>query len=95
MLLKQIAAARNRKRFYMIGVGRTLFSEWSVQHEWGRIGSPGRVWLDTFMTEQEARGAEQRHAATAWMLRNARKRERDDLADFYADPPTQPRRFSG
>jgi hypothetical protein len=22
-------------------------------------------------------------------------RERDDLADFYADPPTQPRRFAG
>ena len=59
LLLTQMDPARNRKRFYLLRVGRNLFGEWSLTREWGRIGSPGRVRLDTFRTEGEERGAGQ------------------------------------
>ena len=32
----------------------TLFGEWSVVREWGRIGHPGTVRIDSFATEAEA-----------------------------------------
>jgi len=32
----------------------TLFQEWSVVREWGRIGSSGTVRFDVFRSEQEA-----------------------------------------
>jgi predicted DNA-binding WGR domain protein len=56
--LTSIDATRNRHRFYMLRVSRTLFDEWSLLREWGRIGSPGRVRHETFETEQQARDAE-------------------------------------
>jgi predicted DNA-binding WGR domain protein len=56
----QVDPARRRKRFYVVRVGRTLFGEWSLQLAWGRIGSPGRVQLHTFVSEGEAKDAEQR-----------------------------------
>ena len=54
----KIDASRNRHRYYTIYVMRNLFGEWSVMREWGRIGSPGRVTLQSFASEEEARQAE-------------------------------------
>jgi predicted DNA-binding WGR domain protein len=35
----------------------TLFGEWSLIREWGRIGQRGRIVLDTFATPDEAEAA--------------------------------------
>jgi hypothetical protein len=36
-------SAKNMHRFYALQLAATLFDEWVVVAEWGRIGSPGRV----------------------------------------------------
>ena len=38
----------NVNRFYLVNVTRSLFGEWTVMREWGRIGSPGTLRLHTF-----------------------------------------------
>jgi len=41
---------KNMNRFYKVVVTETLFGEWALIREWGRIGSPGTVreeWFDT------------------------------------------------
>jgi len=37
---------RNINRFYIVDVA--LFGDWAVMREWGRRGSLGRVWLDSY-----------------------------------------------
>jgi predicted DNA-binding WGR domain protein len=59
MTLTNIDPTKNRWRFYSVQIGRTLFGDWSLTREYGRIGSPGRVSLESFATEEEARRAEQ------------------------------------
>ena len=39
--LQKIVPAKNQYRFYSVSVGQTLFGEWAVVKEWGRIGSKG------------------------------------------------------
>lgn len=42
--------AKNMNRFYKVVVTETLFGEWALIREWGRIGSAGTVreeWFDT------------------------------------------------
>lgn len=56
--LINIDPPKNRHRFYCVQIVRTLFDEWSVIREWGRIGSPGRVTLESFANQDEARRAE-------------------------------------
>lgn len=46
---------RNMARFYRITVVPTLFGDWAVIREWGRIGSPGTVREAWFDSEEEAR----------------------------------------
>lgn len=41
--LHKIDPDRNMARFYMMTVQPSLFGEWCLVREWGRIGSPGRV----------------------------------------------------
>jgi predicted DNA-binding WGR domain protein len=51
--------SRNMERFYAIHITQTMFGEWAVVREWGRIGSPGRIREDWFETrELAARAAE-------------------------------------
>jgi predicted DNA-binding WGR domain protein len=52
--------ATNRHRFYSVHIMETLFGEWSVLREWGRIGSPGTVRLETFPDKQQAESAARR-----------------------------------
>jgi predicted DNA-binding WGR domain protein len=56
--LTNIDPSKNMRRFYSVQIGRTLFGEWSLMREWGRIGSPGRVTLESFASEEEAWRAE-------------------------------------
>ena len=56
--LTNIDQTKNRRRFYSVQIIPTLFGEWSIMREWGRIGSPGRVTMESFSSEDEARRAE-------------------------------------
>ena len=46
--------ARNMARFYTMALQPTLFGEWALLKEWGRIGSAGRLVSCRFASEQEA-----------------------------------------
>lgn len=52
--LERREPAHNRQRFYSITVTRTLFDQWAVVREWGRIGQPGTVRETVFETEAAA-----------------------------------------
>jgi predicted DNA-binding WGR domain protein len=56
-LLLHIDPTKNMQRFYRLQITPTLFGEWSLMREWGRIGSPGRLRCDSFASEAEARAA--------------------------------------
>lgn len=55
--LTKINAAENQRRFYSLEIMPTLFGEWSVVREWGRIGSSGQLKVDVFPTEEAAQSA--------------------------------------
>ena len=46
--------ARNMARFYTMALQPTLFGEWALLREWGRIGSAGRLVSCRFASEREA-----------------------------------------
>ncbi len=52
--LERREPARNIQRFYAITVTRTLFDDWALVREWGRIGQPGTVRETWFETETAA-----------------------------------------
>lgn len=39
--MEKINAVQRQRRFYLLGVMRTLFGEWCLVREWGRIGANG------------------------------------------------------
>ncbi|MDD2661735.1 MAG: WGR domain-containing protein [Methylococcales bacterium] len=41
--LVKVDLSRNQSRFYSIHVTKTIFENWAIVKEWGRIGSPGTV----------------------------------------------------
>jgi predicted DNA-binding WGR domain protein len=45
--LTKVVPECNQWRFYLMQTTPTLFGEWSLVREWGRIGSPGHVRLET------------------------------------------------
>ena len=51
--LEKCVPEKNQQRFYLLRLAPTLFGEWSLIREWGRIGQQGRVILDTFATTDE------------------------------------------
>lgn len=55
--LERVDPARNMLRFYAIRIAPTLFGEWAVVREWGRIGSPGREQQRWFASEADALAA--------------------------------------
>lgn len=61
--LEKRVPEKNQFRFYRMDVQPTLFNEWSLVREWGRIGRQGRVVIDTFGTLDEAHSAFDRKAA--------------------------------
>ena len=46
--LRCIAPASNKRRFYAHSVPRTLFGEWALVREWGRIGVSARLSSDFY-----------------------------------------------
>jgi predicted DNA-binding WGR domain protein len=46
--LTRLNVSENMHRFYVLQLGLTLFGEWVLLAEWGRIGSPGRVKEEAF-----------------------------------------------
>lgn len=44
---------KNMHRFYQFFIMPGLFDDWSLVREWGRIGSPGTVKKDWFVTEED------------------------------------------
>lgn len=70
--------ARNMRRFYHLHIERTLFGDWALIREWGRIGCGGQrfeQWFDTaeaadralqdLETRKRRRGYETRVAASS------------------------------
>lgn len=55
--LERIDPAQNMSRFYKIDVQPTLFGEWAVIKEWGRIGRGGTVRSLLYGTSAEAEAA--------------------------------------
>ena len=54
MNLHRINLDRNMARFYSMTPQPTLFGEWALLREWGRIGSAGRLVSGRFASEEEA-----------------------------------------
>lgn len=52
--LKKINPEKNQYRFYTVRVTPSLFNEWILIREWGRIGSGGTLRNNIFSTEEEA-----------------------------------------
>jgi predicted DNA-binding WGR domain protein len=48
-------ASQNMRRFYALQLGLTLFGEWLLVAEWGRIGFSGTVKEEVFQSEAQAR----------------------------------------
>ena len=63
MMLRRTDAERNMHRFYALGILPTLFGEWTVISEWGRIGAPGRMQQSTYANEISAMEALTRRLA--------------------------------
>ena len=52
--LRRIDPTRNMRRYYSVTVQPTLFGDWALQREWGRIGCAGRLVSTGFATESDA-----------------------------------------
>jgi predicted DNA-binding WGR domain protein len=52
--LIKIVPARNQWRFYLMQALPTLFGDWALVREWGRIGAPGRVMMEMHRGAREA-----------------------------------------
>ena len=55
--LYRIDPKANMARFYSISVQPTLFGEWSLMREWGRIGRRSRSLSRTFSNARAAEAA--------------------------------------
>ena len=45
--------AQRMARFYALHIAPTLFGDWDLVREWGRIDSPGTLRIDTFEKLEE------------------------------------------
>lgn len=52
--LTRVDASQNMARYYRMTVQPTLFGEWSVVREWGRLGRGGQVRVVPYPSEGEA-----------------------------------------
>lgn len=55
--LTRIEADKNMRRFYRLDVQPTLFGEYALVREWGRIGRGGQVRSTPYPAEHHARAA--------------------------------------
>lgn len=52
--LFRIDQSRNMRRYYRMDVQPTLFGEWELIREWGRVGQAGTVRCAAYMTAKAA-----------------------------------------
>jgi len=57
VILTRIEAEKNMRRFYRLDVQPTLFGEYALVREWGRIGRGGQVRSTPYPTAQQANEA--------------------------------------
>jgi len=55
--LERIDRTRNLARYYRLSVVETLFGDWALVREWGRIGRNGQSRNEWFVDADEARRA--------------------------------------
>jgi predicted DNA-binding WGR domain protein len=67
-LLFRVDPELNMARFYKLDVQPTLFGEWAVVREWGRIGRGGTVRSDAYDTIGAAEKARDRQ----WEIKSRR-----------------------
>jgi predicted DNA-binding WGR domain protein len=48
--LRCIDPAKNKRRYYNMSIQPTLFGEWALIREWGRIGRGGQIKTEFFST---------------------------------------------
>jgi len=51
--LEKINHIKRQRRFYLLGVVRTLFGEWCLIREWGRIGTVGGQSMNAYFGSRE------------------------------------------
>lgn len=54
IVLTRVDNRKNLARFYKLDVQPTLFGEWSVLREWGRIGRAGTVRMRAYPSRGQA-----------------------------------------
>lgn len=54
LYLERVEPAENRYRFYALSIEQTLFGEPVLVRNWGRIGTKGRIQLQTCPSELDA-----------------------------------------
>jgi len=52
--LRKVDVEKNMARFYHVDVALNLFNESAVLRSWGRIGTGGRMMMETCATAEEA-----------------------------------------
>ena len=52
--LTKIDASRNMARFYLLDLQPTLFGEWALVKEWGRIGQAGQRRIIVYAGQEAA-----------------------------------------
>lgn len=55
--LEKRSIQKNMKRFYAFHITPTLFGQWALIRNWGRIGKPGVQTQDWFSSQGEANQA--------------------------------------
>lgn len=55
--LAHVDPAKNKARYYKLEVQLTLFGEWAVVREWGRIGRGGTVRSTPYPSASDAEAA--------------------------------------
>ena len=59
--LERVDHARNMARYYRLSVVETLFGEYAMVREWGRIGGGGQSREHVCLSEEDAENLLQRH----------------------------------
>ncbi len=50
--LEKINHVKRQKRFYELSISQTLFGEWCLLREWGRLGTSGGQQMREYFTSQ-------------------------------------------
>ena len=75
--LEKINPAERQRRFYVMNVAQTLFGEWCLIREWGRIGTAGGQKMVDYMNTQEEAEAVLNKLSAQKCRRGSHAREMD------------------